>query len=398
MNGFSEVSYKTRVYEKTFQRKTEIIPRAVFTRTSLSMSGRTPLKRYEANGDTYLYLSDKSLVKVNGNTVTDANFTSDVAPLVLPVIVGGANTTLFINDLTAKAGAETITGVPYGTSCAFCAGRLFIASGKEIKYSEEFDFTDFSVGLSFGGFLKTDAADGDVVFLAEDKGKLIALCEHAAYIISPYGEEYEFTMEKISSFALNVVKNSAFKAGNRICFISGDDFCLLTGGKIKRAGEKLATVAVSSYGGAGGKDGFYVIPLSVGTKRYVYVYDTVKDAETLDLAIGYTVCGVCAVKTGDDKLYDLSVSTDEVTATEPYSAEYDFGSCAKKSVCRVEVHASGSAEMLVRGDGFFRAAVTERCNEFSCFVHGRKFTIEFLNASADFKIDRLTVHYIIYGE
>ena len=189
-----------------------------------------------------------------------------------------------------------------------------------------------------------------------------------------------------------------FKTGNRICFISGDDFCVFVGGKIKRAGGLLSALAVSAYGTAGGNKGLYVIALTAGGTRYVYAYDTVKDAETLQLAGDYTVYNGYALKTGGTVLYVYAADISAETVAESYSAEYDFGSCAKKAVCRVEAHISGSADMTVTGDGIFHATLTAKCNEVSCFVHGRSFTISFSNASRNFKLYRLAVHYIIYGE
>lgn len=398
MNGFSGVSYKTRVFEKKFGERTEESRGIYYTATSVSVSGVTPVRFYNADGEIYVYCADKSVVKVANNAVVSANFSSDVPPIIAPVMINGVKTTLFISDVGAKAGGETLTGVPYGKSCAFCADRLFIACTDRIKYSTEFDYTDFTTGLTFGGFIKTDDADGEVLFLAEDGGKLYAVCKRAVYVIKPYGEEYGFYSERISAFALDVKENTVFKTGNRICFISGNDLCVMVGGKIKVAGDALSALSVTAFGYAGGNNGLYVLPVTVGDNRYVYAYDTVKDAEILQLAGDYTVFGGYAVKTGAGTLYEISDRVERSTVAETYSGEYDFGTCAKKAVCKVEAHISGSAEISVTGDGVFRALLTEKCNAVSCFVHGRSFAVSFENASEDFRLYRLTVHYVIYGE
>lgn len=398
MNGFADVSYKVRVFEKEFTEKTETVAKIFFSRTPVSLSGIVPVKFYVADGETYAYLTDKTLVKISDNTVVSTGFTSDKIPLVTSVIRNGVKSTLFIGDVNAKVGDETVSGIPYGNSCALCAGRLFIACENKIKFSGEFDFTEFNVGLAFGGFIQVGAEDGEVLFLAEENGKLSVVCEHAAYIITPYGEEYEFTMEKVPSFALDVKKNTVFKTGSRIGFISGDNFCLFTGGKIKKAGSALSSVAGSSYGIAGGGNGCYFVSLTAGTTDYVYAYDTVNGEELLLMADGYSVFGGYAVKSGDNALYKLSFGAGADTVTENYSGVYDFGSCAKKAVCRVEAHIRGSANLIVVGDGRFNATLTEKCNNVSCFVHGRSFNIGFESASEDFKLYRLAVHYIIYGE
>lgn len=399
MNGFSHVSYKTRIFEREFTEERVTSDVVDFKRTTILAFSVTPIKYYRVNGEEYLYFSDKSLRKRSNNSFSSVGFTGNVAPLITPVIRSGVRKTMYINDQTAKIGTETVSGVPYGTDCAFCAGRLFIAYGKEIKFSAEFDFTDFNVGLDFGGFVRVEEDDGNVLCLAESGGKLYAICEHAAFVISPYGEEYDFTMERISSFALNVVSGTAFQAGNRICFISGKELCIMTDGKIKRVGKTLlSSLDFTPNGAACGGNGLYVLPLTVGQDGYLYVYDTVTEKEMIKPLGTFTASGLYAVKRGDYYLYELTVGKSTETVAPSYSGEYDFGSCANKSVCRVEVHISGSAELVVTGDGVYRAVVTEKCNSVSCFVHGRSFTIGFENASEDFKVYKIAVHYINYGE
>ena len=297
-----------------------------------------------------------------------------------------------VSDSTAVAGETSVSGIPYGTSSAFCGGRLFIADGDKIKYSGEFDFTDFSVGLTFGGFIALDGADGEALFLAEDSGKLYVIAEHAVYRVSPYGEQFEFVSEKLSTFRLDVKKGTVYQTGNSVGFISGDDFCVLSGGKVKRAGKAISGCLGATFGIAGGFDGLYVLPVNLGTNKYVYLYDTENGTEALRDASGFTVAGRYAAKTNDAYLYKLAVGL------KPYSGEYDFGSCAQKSVSKVEAHITGSADIVVSGDGVFRATLTEKCNAASCFVHGRTFAIDFENASADFKPISLAVHYVIHGE
>lgn len=398
MNGFDKVSYKPRVFERDFGDTVKSSFAAGFNKTQISVSGVTPVKFYDVDGDLYVYCTNHVLYKITNNAPVSTGFTSTVPPLVAPVINNGVKTVMFISDVSAKVGNESVSGVPYGTSCAYFAGRLFIADGDKIKFSEEFDFTDFTVGLSFGGFIQVDKADGEILYLYGEGEKLSVVCEHAAYTVTPYGEEYDFKLEKVPSFALDVKKGTVFGTGNRVCFISGDGFCVLAGGKIKRAGEALSSVAVSSFNAAGGKSGLYVLPFTSGNAAYLYVYDTVKERESLQALTGYTAFNGYATKTGDTYLYGITAATDTETIAAEYSGEYDFGSCRRKSVCRVEAHIRGTADIVITGDGHFSATLTEKCNEVSCFVHGRSFSIGFENASGDFKLYRMAVHYIVYGE
>ena len=396
MNGFSTVNLKTHIFKRDFTDESIETPDVGFTKTAINVAGITPVKFYNACGDVYAYCADKTLKKfVNGSPI-NTGFTSDVVPLVSPIIYNGESVPIFIGDVAASAGGETISGVPYGNDCAFFAGRLFIADGKSVKFSEEFDFTDFTVGLPFGGFINVDKDSGNVLRFAPDGGKLYVICEKAVCVLTPYGNQYDFTLEKLSTFAINVAENSVFSVGNRTCFISGNALCVLCGGKVKKAGsEDLSGYTVKTVGGA---DGIYVLSLLSDGKNYVYAYDTVSGKDVLMTADGFTVYGGYAVKTEDDYVYRVGVKTATETVMTEYSGEYDFGTCRKKAVSRVEAHIRGNATITVKGDGFFRAAISEKCNSVSCFLHGRNFQIGFENASEDFKAYNIAVHYTIYGE
>ncbi|MBP5465938.1 MAG: hypothetical protein J6Y43_00020 [Clostridia bacterium] len=396
MNGFNAVKLKTHIFRRDFTDKSSETSVVRFVKTAVSAAGITPVKFYNACGDVYAYCSDRTLKKAVNGAFVNTGFTSDAVPLIAPVIYNGNSAALFIGDGTASVGGVSVSGVPYGSDCAFFGGRLFIADGNAVRFSEEFDFTDFTVGLSFGGYIKVGKECGDVLHFAADGGKLYVICEKGIYALAPYGNQYDFTMEKVSAFALDVKADSVFTVGNRTCFLSGDAFCVLCGGKVKKTGKEDFSGFTAKT--AGGTDGVYVLSLISDGTEYVYVYDTVSGKETLMIADGFSVSGGYAVNLNDGYLYTLNVRTETATLTTEISGEYDFGTCRKKAVSKVETHIRGSATLTVRGDVVFRAAVSGKCNSVPCFVHGRNFYIGFENASADFKAYNIAVHYTIYGE
>ena len=394
MNGFSAVNLKTHIYKRDFTDESTETLFPCFKNTGISAAGITPVKFYRAGGDVYAYCSDKTLKKAVNGAFVSTGFTSNVVPLVVSVLYNGTDAPLFIGE-TAQVGGQTVS-VPYGADCAVLGGRLFIADGNTVKFSEEFDFTDFTVGLTMGGFIKVGEDSGNVLHFSADDGKLYVICEKAIYTLTPYGEGYDFAMEKVSAFALDVAANSVCTVGNRTCFISGNAFCVLCGGKVKKTGKQdFSGFTVQS---AGACDGIYILSLLSGGTEYVYVYDTVSGKEVLTRADGFSVCCGYAVKSADNNLYALGVKTLAETTTAEYAGEYDFGSCRKKAVSRVEAHIRGSATVVLRGDGVFRATLSEKCNSVSCFLHGRSFNIGFENASENFKAYNIAVHYTIYGE
>ncbi|MBO4251966.1 MAG: hypothetical protein J5911_04840 [Clostridia bacterium] len=403
MNGFSKVSYKTRVYKREFSDAVRTADKFTFTRTTIANASATPVKFYHCNGEIYGYSTDKKIRKVNGNEYTYQDFTSNVLPLILPVIVNGEKKVIFISDETAKIGNQTITGVPYGNSGVFCAGRLFIADGNRIRYSEEFDFVNFNVGLEFGNFIEVDLDAGEILYLAKNGDDISVVAEHALFNLSPYGKPFEFKVDRIPSFRLSVVKNSVYGEGGWIGFMSGNDFCVFSGGKVKNVSKVMHTVGNYTIGVAGGYHELYVLPYTANRLSYVFAYDfsfkkEVLEKLTTDALNTYTVAGEYASRITDIRFYRTSIETVKETASASYDGEYDFGSCAKKSVCKVEAHIDGSAEIVISGDGEYRAAITEKCNAVSCFVHGRLFNITFENASSDFKLYKLVINYVIHGE
>lgn len=398
MNGFYRPSLDTKIFKKRFTDSVKTENAIAFTRTTIATRGTTPIKFYDCNGDTYAYCSDKKIRKVEGMEFSVVNFTSNVIPIVISVKINGAMKVMFVSDETATIDGETVSGIPYGVAAAFCGGRLFIADGYKIKYSEEFDYTDFSVGLNFGGFIEIDRNEGEILYVAEDGGKLYVITEHAVFALSPYGEPFEFKMEKLTDFGLSIVKNTVFGVGGTIGFLNGNTFCALSGGRIKFLSDALTGYTNMTVGVAGGHCGFYVLPFTIDRVNYAFVYDFVSGKEALENVSGYAVAGEYAAKTTDIRFYRITVITKTVSVADEYSAEYDFGTCRKKAVSRVEAHVTGSATIVVRGDGVFRATITEKCNSVSCFLHGRSFYIGFENASADFKAENIAVHYTIYGD
>ncbi|MBQ6979863.1 MAG: hypothetical protein IJQ07_04395 [Clostridia bacterium] len=398
MNGFDRVSYKTHVFKRDFTDEIKTVNQLTLTRTSIATAGTSPVKFYHCNGDTYGYSTDKKIRKIVGSEYVFQNFTSNVVPLILPVIVNGEKKVMFVSDETAKIDEETVSGVPYGSSGVFFAGRLFIADGNKLKYSAEFDFVNFSVGLDIGGFIELDKDAGEILYLSKNGDDLYVIAEHAIFSLSPYGKPYEFKLERIPTFGLSIVKNSVFGENGVIGFLNGKDFCMLSYGKVKFVSNTMNAAGTFTMGVADGYNGLYVLPFTVNRVNYVFAYDFGLKKEVVEQLTGCSVSGEYVAKNTDIRFYRTSISTATVAVSATYNGEYDFGSCAKKSVCKIEAHITGSAEIVVSGEGVFRAALTEKCNRTSCYVHGRIFNIGFENASENFKINKLVIYYVIHGE
>ena len=397
MNEFNRVSLAKKVFKKEFTEKLQTKPVLNFTRTVIFTNSVVPIKFYRVNGEIYAYCADKTIRKVDGNAFDPLGFTSNSLPIILPVVISGENKVLFICDQTAVLGNQTVSGIPYGAAGAFCGGRLFIGDGYKIKYSAAFDFTNFNVGLSFGGFIEIDKSCGEIVYLCEDSGKLYVFTEHAILALTVFGAPFEFKLEKITYFDLSIVKNTVSNSGGSVGFICGKDFYMFSSGKVKLISTALHAFN-PTFGVAGGNDGAYFLPFTENNIEHTYAYEFATGREIAGMNAAYRVRGDYSMKIGDIRFYRTSIVMQTDVVTEQYSGEYDFGSCSKKALCRLEAHISGNCRLTITGDGSFSSTITEKCNSVSCFVHGKSFAITFDEASADFKLYRFVAHYVIYGE
>lgn len=397
MNGFERVSYKVKEYKFDFTGdKEDVAVNAVrFVETDIAASV-TPLRFYKADGRIFAYCSGGALVEFISGSAVATGFTSQTPPLVIPLTVSGTRTVLFVGGSSAMMNGNAVTGVPYGNSFAFCGGRLFIANGRKVYYSAELNYTDFRTGTGYGGFVETEAEDGDVIYIARISNKLIILCERAVYELSPYGESYEFTLKRVCALGAIAAANSACKAGDGLCFSGEGSFFLFSGDKVKLIGTDLKRYDISEMKAATFDDGLYLLPFVSGGKNLVYVYDAACGKTAVISAGRFTPVGAFGYADGETYFY-RAAKPENGFAAGGFNGEFDFGTCRKKAVCGIEAHISGSGEIEVNGEGSYRATLTEKCNAVSCFVHGRSFKIAFVNASADFRIYGLTVKYVIFG-
>lgn len=414
MNGFYNVSYKTQVYERDFtsgekngSNATSVFQSFAFENAFFYRSGFIPVKEYRLNGDVYFYCSDKSLRKVSGNTFINAYFSSDVAPLIIPVVYGGAKKIMFVgksgNTVKAQIDGESISGVPYGSSFAFYGGRLFIADKNRLYFSEEFDFTEFTVGTLFSGFLETDEKSGDVLYLFGGKDGINIVCKKGIYLLTPYGEATDFTLKKVPTFYLEIAENSVCESGDAVYFLSGKMICVLSGNSVKSVGK--AALEYNFIGGVSGvTDGIYCLPITVNGNRFLYAYDTFSGVEKIISAGNFYPVGSYAYKTSDNTVYTVKRKYEQDSVTDAsldtevdFNGDYDLGTCLKKAVCGIEAHITGSATINLTGDSSFSATITEKCNSVSCFVHGRSFNITFTEPSADFTVKKIRIRYVAYG-
>lgn len=389
-DGFSRVSYteKTFSFPKGAFKKDS---RGGFTAACALPADKTVIKHYSARGEILFYCSDGKMYAFTGGecvAATDKVFSSP--PDVIAITSDGREKLLFVTpDGSVTEGSdETERGVPHGDCYALVNGMLFSAKGRVIRFSAPFDFTEFSTDLNLGGYFETDYESGDVLFMCERQGKLVAVCRHAILSLGITGERTDYTARKINDGYLDVLAGSAVKIGENVYFISD--------GKLVESGAATAfydlpdSADLSRTGIARTRGGFYLLPLSDGEKllcfksggeRGAFVTDgkgyVSEDGFAIDVSAGELCFFDCAAANGVSR------------------AKSNLGVAGVKRIKRVYVYGGVGATVSVSGNGCERVYAPEKpCESFGCDLFADVLSVAVKGGADDVEI---TVKYTVTG-
>ena len=355
-------------------------------------------KIYEIGEDVYLRDSYGFLYKrINGtfSMVSGTQFGTDLK--FIPVIYGGDKVTLVVTPSAAELCFNNLTptqvSVPYGI-LRFYAGRIFVASGKTLYYSDLFDFTSFSVGGMRGGFINVEDTDGDISGIEEKDGKLFLVCENSILSVTAFGQPSEFKMEKVCG-NYGVLSGTVAKAGNNVYFVSGNQVKKFDGKNIETVSSALLSETV--LGEAEGYAGKYVVTIQRNTTRLTYVYEDDTGEEDIVSLPPYAQCsGAVVVRLSVNKVFRLTGSYAEVFPdTETVT---DFGTSKKKAAIAADVSITGSAVLNIKGETeTVSKQITNGENYMQFNVTGRSFRVYFTDTSSNFSLNRLKIIYAVFG-
>lgn len=337
-------------------------------------SGKIIKRIYRVGERTLVYCSDGKVYERAQNAysaVSEKAFSS--APEIVEILFEGKDKLLlFSEDASVIEGDSLLTerNVPYGYSCAVVKGMLFIANGRLLRYSTPFDFLNFNVGLSFGGYFETEKSDGDIVFICELDGKLCVLCERSVITIDVSGDSTDYTARKTEKGFISVIKNSAVKIGGDLFFISDNALCKYDG-NIKRY-DLPDDFNADSYGKANRYNGFYLLPFKEKSENMLLCVKSGKEDSTfVTKGLGEVFDEGYAV---NGQTYRICRLTEVTKETLPCAVYTDMGSCAKKAIVCIEICSDVSFTLTVTGDfGNKTFAAVNGCNIFECLLISRRF-------------------------
>lgn len=391
-------------------------------------SGVKVTRTYFAGGRVFAYCSDlcvyeclteekegSSEVKRSFLKATDATFAKE--PLVMPITDCGEEKIIISGEegarllyVSAETGARenTAANIPFGTDFAICDGRLFIASGKKIYFSEEYDCLNFSTGTENEGIIMTDGSDGDIVALQTVGEELYILCRRRILVLSPKGDIAEWTLKKQNTQSFSVYEGFGAGCGKNLVFISEGRLYVYDGKTLKAAKSKLSDRFAIYYDEAVSALGAFACRAFAENNDGVYLYDPETEEEfLLPKYYGLSRTGGYATDKEGKKIYKLTAGiTSDGSGGAPASiggtpsaanrlgGNYDFGTCGRKTIVKIEVKTLGDGVIKVRGDSAIKSFdLKNGYNSLNVGVSARRFRLDFTSAQENFEPQKITFVY-----
>lgn len=386
----------------------------------------TAKRTYFAGGKTFVYCSDGAVyecvkVATGGSEVCSmvkaCEKMFEKEPLVIPVSDGGEGKTIITGEegaviigVNADTGERVceVADVPCGSDFAICAGRLFIANGRRLYFSESYDCTDFSTGVSGEGEILADGECGNITALAAVGEELFILCKRRVLVLSPKGDIAEWTLKKAATQSFSAVKNFAAGCGRSVVFFSDKRLFKYNANGLKVAKSRLNDRYSSSEGRAGSFEGALVAPIFYGGKYQTYIYDSETEEEfTLPLYTAFSLRGGFAADAEGKKIYRLAagITTDGDGGSEggaggyaeaiyQLGTNYDFGTLNVKRLLKVTIKTRGAGTVRIRGDSATKNYdLKNGYNEFRMGIVSRRFRIDFNSTEEGFTPQAITFTY-----
>ena len=355
-------------------------------------------KVYFAGGGIYVYCGDGKVygaVKNNSGAYAFAAAGSRVysaAPQVIAVRRNGKKKVLLLGADGAEISGESgQASVPYGKVCATAGGRLFIANGREIRFSEAFDCLEFSTGISgAAGVIEVGGDEGGVVCMGGTGDELVILCRRKALALTAAGEVSDWNLKRVATDGFSVEENTAAWCGGSAVFRSGKRLYAYRKSVLKAVKSATNDKEIALLGSACAFGSVYLLPAEENGKRFVYAYDTATGEEFfLPYLPLLSDKGGVAYDSENKRFMRVGFGTAEVAAGDAAGLEFspsgteDFGTPGNKLLLRAVIRAAGAGKVKISGASdakiFLLAA---GLNLVQAGITSREFKIEYSGFSA----------------
>lgn len=425
---FPEINYSEKKFvadyaerEKTYESeraKTEKISRVrtlSFISSGSCVPPTTAKKVYFVGGDIYFYCENGKVYKAVKNSDTGAYVLTAAgaksyssAPNVIAIKKNGEKKILvFGKDGAEIIGESASLSVSYGKNFAVVCGRLFVAQGKEIKFSEEFDCVNFSTGINgAAGVIRVGGEDGEILCTGASGDELVILCKRSIFVLSAAGEPSGWRLKKVDTCGFSAEENSAAWCGGKMIFRSGKRTYVYYKSALKEIGGAIDDKSPVPLGGACAFGSVYLLPLKEDEKKFVYAYDSATGEEFFPEYIPLiSDKGGAGFDEEKGEISFLAFGTAVVTgetsagngAFSPDGAE-DFGSSDEKLLLRAVVTTNGIGKIKISGDSDGKTyPLVSGLNLLKIGITSRKFTIGYSGFSAGKGVVRAEFTYCLRG-
>ena len=318
--------------------------------------------------------------------------TNATLPLMIDVLIDGKKEILIIEKQSASILKKDITfSFPFGTAIAKYDGRIFVANGQNIYFSNIFNFTEYSTNIENAGFLSVNDEDGSVLELIEFGNCLFVICKKAIYKLT-ISNQCDFTFSKCELDYLDILQESVKKVGNSIYFISQSKLCEFNGSSFKRISGEFDRHLKTATGSATTTEGLYSIKILIKSTEIFFVYNTFTGKH-------HYVCEDGGGSMGENgyvfiREYGMlkKITSNNILHLFNWeSKEIDFSSPNKKTLLELRIKTKeeliltiqgdfGKKELhLVEGDNIKKFNLTSKSFKFSASLEANDFLIEDMN-------------------
>lgn len=358
-----------------------------------------PIKTFFIANRFFMYRKDNYLYEFY-NKRLNLVLSKKTQPLMIDVIIEGKREILIIESTTAYILKKNLTfSFPYGTCIAKYDGRIFVANGKNLYFSNVFNFTEYSTNIENVGFFSVNDEDGDISELIDFQDCLFVVCKNAIYKLKITNQE-DFSFIKCQTDYLDILVGSAKKVGEEIYFVSQNKLCVFNGNSFKKIDGDFDRFLPTATESATTSEGRYSIKVFINSEPVFLVYDTF----TGKYHYTWTDGGGIVAENGHvfvtqfGTLYKIA-SNKNMHVYRWCSKELDFSTTNKKRLMELRLTVDQPMLLTIKGDfGIKKVQLVEGLNVKKLSLISRKFKFSVCVEEYKFLIKDMKFKYRILGE
>lgn len=285
-------------------------------------------------------------------------------------------------------------------------------NANSVWFSDDFDPSNWKVGTEEAGYIEFADDMGEALAAVSFAGYLYVFREHGIYRLTAYGNQEEFSLNKLFTGTGRIYKNTIALCGDRIVFLSQDGLYSFDGYGVKRIAEELPPLIYPDTAAGAYRRGHYYLtcitelrkPVAAGFVNNTLLCYDFRDGG-IDMMGGYDFTVLAPVKAhraddiiiviGGDSAGRLGMLSDSgavfgVPAEKIYfSPVNDMGSELVKTLRSLTVTTEYPLKIAVIADGrryVYELEGSALPRTFNVDLSGRLLGIELTAATAEAKI------------